>query len=112
MFDGHVEQLADGMAGLLGGILGGARSAGTQVVGRVEAGLEVPVMLAASNYTVQQIFFLENVSWMQFMSLCHFMKSWPVSNGCQSGLLCKRPALCRVHASCAHLDWWGSRCET
>ena len=39
--DGHVEQLAGGVAGLLGGFLGTARSAGTQVAGRLEAGLEV-----------------------------------------------------------------------
>jgi hypothetical protein len=39
--DGHVEQLAGGVAGLLGGFVGRARSAGTQVAGQVEAGLEV-----------------------------------------------------------------------
>lgn len=40
-----MEQLAGGMAGLLGGFVGRARSAGTQVAGQVEAGLEVWALL-------------------------------------------------------------------
>ena len=46
--DGHVEQLAGGVAGLLGGFLGTARTAGTQVAGRLEAGLEVSDATSAS----------------------------------------------------------------
>ena len=39
--DGQVGQLAGGMAGLLGSFVGKACTAGSQVAGTMEAGLEV-----------------------------------------------------------------------